>query len=167
MGGSVLAVASLVLLAAQTDVGADPEALARRVKPGASVFVIDTTGAERAGTVADVSARGVTLVQKSGARFTVPLESIERVERTDKLWNGLLIGAAIVPTLYGIGKIGGDVRWTPASTILTGFYAAVGAWCDWLRDGRADLYRVERRPTISFAPVVGPRTLGAGVRVSF
>lgn len=167
MGPSVLAVASLVLLAAQADVGADSEALARRVKPGASVFVIDTTGAERAGTVADVSARGITLVQKSGARFTVPLQSIERVERTDRLWNGFLIGAAIVPTLYGIAKVGADAKWTPASTILTGLYAAVGVWCDWLRDGRDDLYRVERRPVVSLAPVIGLRTLGAGVRVSF
>jgi hypothetical protein len=112
MGGSVFAVAALLLMTVQSDVRADSEELERRVKPGANVFVIDTTGAERAGTAAEVAGRGITLLQTSGARFTVPLESIERVERTDSLWNGFLIGAALVPTLYAIGAAGDAVSWT-------------------------------------------------------
>jgi hypothetical protein len=167
MGGSVFAVAALLLMTVQSDVRADSEELERRVKPGANVFVIDTTGAERAGTAAEVAGRGITLLQTSGARFTVPLESIERVERTDSLWNGFLIGAALVPTLYAIGVAGDAVSWTTSHTVFTAFYAVVGVWCDWLREGRTALYRVERRPGVSFAPVIGPRALGAGVRVSF
>jgi hypothetical protein len=167
MGASALIVAALFLSTVQSEVRVDAGELARRVKPVASVFVIDTTGAERAGTVADVSARGVTLVQNSGARFTVPLESIERVERTDSLLNGFIIGAAFVPTLYAIGKVGDSVTWTEAHTYFTAFYAVIGVWCDWLRDGRTNLYRVERSPGVSFAPVIGPRAIGAGVRVTF
>ncbi len=167
MGGSALVVACVSFLAAQPDIGADPDELARRIKSGSRVFVIDWTGAERAGTVVGISGSGMTIDQKDGSRFTVPIESIARVQRTDRLWNGFLIGAAIVPTLYAIGSIGDAVQWTSHHTAFTALYATLGIWCDWLRDGRADLYRVGRRPAVSIAPMVGPRAVGAGLRISF
>lgn len=169
MGGSALVVACVVLLAAQSAIGADPDELARRIKFGSQVFVIDWTGAERTGTVVGISRAGMTIDQKNGPRLTVPIESIARVQRTDSVWNGFLIGAAFVPTLYGIGKIvdAANVSWTPAHTVLTWFYAVVGAWCDWLREGRADLYRADRRPAVSIAPLAGARAVGVNVQVRF
>jgi hypothetical protein len=169
MGGSGLAVAALLLVTVQADVRADSAELARRVKPGRIVFVTDTTGAERTGRVAAVSSAGITLEQINGSRFTVPVESIARVQRTDSLWNGFVIGAAIVPTLYGIGSAvdSSSVNWTESSTVFTGFYALIGLWCDWLRDGRSDLYRAEPRAAVSLSPVIGPRTVGARFRITF
>ena len=169
MGGSALIVACVVLLAAQSDAGADPDELARRIKSGSQVFVINWSGAERVGKVVAISRAGVTIDQTNGVRFTVPLESIARVQRTDSVWNGFLIGAALVPTLYGIGKVVDDasVSWTPVHTVLTWFYAVVGTWCDWLRKGREDLYRAEPRPALSFVPVIGPRAVGARLQVRF
>lgn len=167
MGSTALVVACVVLLAAQSDTGADPDELARRIKSGSQVFVIDWTGAERAGTVAGISRAGMTIDQKNGSRFTVPIESIARVQRTDRLWNGFLIGAAIVPTLFAIGSISDSVEWNSSHTVFTALYATLGIWCDWLRDGRADVYRADRRPAVSIAPLVGPPAVGAGLRVSF
>ncbi len=167
MGGSALIVACVILLAAQPDIGADPDELARRIKSGSQVFVIDWTGAERAGTVVGISGSGMTIDQKDGSRFTVPIGSIARVQRTDPLWNGFLIGAAIVPTGYAIGSLGDAVQWNKSHTAFTALYAMLGIWCDWLRDGRTDLYRVDRRSAVSIAPLVGPRAVGAGLRISF
>lgn len=82
MGSTALVVASVFLLAGQPDLRADE--LARRIKSGTRVFVTDWTGAERAGTVAGISGAGMTINQKDGSRFTVPIESIARVQRTDR-----------------------------------------------------------------------------------
>jgi hypothetical protein len=169
MGSSMFAVATIILLAAQPAVGADAVELARRIKPGRIVFVTDTTGAERTGKVVEISTAGITLEQIDSSRFTIPVESIARVQRTDGLWNGFLIGAAIVPTLYGIASVadGASVSWAELHTVYTALYAVLGIWCDWLRDGRTDLYRAERRSAVSLGPMIGPRGVGAGVRISF
>jgi hypothetical protein len=99
----------------------------------------------------------------------MPVESVARVQRTDRLWNGFVIGAAIVPTLFGISSAldPDSVSWTESHTVYTGLYGAFGIFFDWLREGRADLYRAEQPAAVSFAPVIGPRAIGAGVRVSF
>jgi hypothetical protein len=168
MAASVFAVACAAFLVGQPVwVVADPDDLARRIKPGTKVFVTDWIGAERNGTVVDISARGITVDQRNGSRITVPMKSVWRVERVDRLWNGLLIGAAVVPTLYAIGSIGDAVSWTASHTAFTGLYALFGLWCDWLREGRANVFRAEEPPAVSFAPLIGPRAIGAGVRVSF
>jgi hypothetical protein len=169
MGSSMFAVATIILLAAQPAVGADAVELARRIKPGRIVFVTDTTGAERTGKGVDTSTAGITLEQIDSSRVTIPVESIARVQRTDSLWNGFLIGAAIVPTLYAITSAADadSVSWTELHTVFTGLYAVLGIWCDWLRDGRTDLYRADRRSAVSLGPMIGPRAVGAGVRISF
>ena len=77
MGGSALVVACVVLLAAQPAIGADPDELARRIKSGSQVFVIDWTGAERAGTVVGISGSGDD--DRSERRLT--LYGADRVHR--------------------------------------------------------------------------------------
>jgi hypothetical protein len=169
MAGSVFAVACVIFLAASPAPDADADELARRIKPGRQVFVLDWTGAERAGTVVDVSARGITVDQKDGSRLTIPVESIARVQRVDRLWNGFLIGAAIAPTLFAFAKVvdSSSVNWTSSHTAYTVLYAVIGIWCDWLREGRSDLYKAERGPAFSLGPLIGPRAIGTGVRITF
>jgi len=163
MGAAALAVACVIVLAGQAELAAKPEELTRRIKPGTRVFVIDWTGAERAGTIAAVSAQGVELESAATGRILVPEASIARIERTDRLWNGFLIGSGVWAFL-GAGWFKVDVA---LGVISFAGYSSFGAFIDWLKDGREVLYRAERRPTVSLAPLVGPRATGAAVRITF
>jgi hypothetical protein len=137
----------------------------KEVKPGAKVFVIDWTGAECAGTIVDVVPGGVTITQREGERVAIPAQSIARVERTDSLWNGLFIGAGVGAVLSGVWDVrnsGWELR-----ALQWGFYTGIGVFLDWLREGRTVVYRAERQPMVTVAPLVAPCAAGLALRVSF
>ena len=69
--------------------------LATRVRPGTTVSVIDTTGNEITGEIAEISSSSLALLI-DGNRRDMPESSVLRIARRgDPLWNGVGIGAGI------------------------------------------------------------------------
>lgn len=69
--------------------------LQRRLKPDATVFVIDTTGSETRGTVISLSPSALILAV-DGVQRQMGQESVRQVQSYgDSVWNGLLVGMAV------------------------------------------------------------------------
>ncbi len=70
-------------------------ALQQRLKPDATVFVIDSTGSETKGTVVNVSPSALIL-EVDGVQRRMEQESVRQVQSYgDSLWNGFLSGMAV------------------------------------------------------------------------
>lgn len=69
--------------------------LQQRLKPDATVIVIDSTGSETKGTVVNVSPSALILAV-DGVQRRMGQESVRQVQSYgDSLWNGFLIGMAV------------------------------------------------------------------------
>ena len=151
MGGSALVVACVVLLAAQSAIGANPDELARRIKSGSQVFVIDWTGAERGGKVISVRADRLEL-QRPGGSIMIPLNSIAQIDRPDRWWDGLLIGAAIGGALVTLTKAGcqdAQLHRDPKCLVsgrlrVVASSSLIALAIDHARHGRSVVYRARR-----------------------
>ncbi len=76
--------------------------LQQRLKPGETVFVTDRQGRETRGTVGRLSDTSL-LIFVSGDQREIPSTEIIRIEKPDPVWNGSLIGGA----LLGFSFMGG------------------------------------------------------------
>jgi len=145
------------------------EELRQVLKKGQAVAVTDASGQRIKGKVADVSPSSLVILIPEARTFTEG--SITEIRRTDSVWNGALIGAAI-----GTGLAMWDYFIDPSEpgnavvfTEAIGLGTAIGAGVDALvnRGGKV-LYaapRQTRRFVIS--PVVGKHRQGALVSVRF
>jgi hypothetical protein len=106
------------------------------LRTGQTVWVTDSAGRNTKGTVASASAGALTLRHRTGAT-TIAASDITRIDGTDSLANGLLIG-----TLVGGGAGGGfgafaGSLWCEGSDgcvafgalVIAGVGAGVGALC--------------------------------------
>ena len=64
------------------------------------MLVVEETGAKVTGRVADVSPHEIVLLTPD--RRTFALDTVTRITRSDGVWNGALIGAAV-----GLGPVAG------------------------------------------------------------
>ena len=81
--------------------------------------------------------------------------------------SGSALVVACVVLLAARSDIGADPdeRWL--RFLQFGFYTGVGVFVDWLREGRTVVFRVERPPGVSVAPLFSRHAAGIGLRVSF
>jgi hypothetical protein len=125
--------------------------LQHRLRPGATVYVIDDTGVETKGRVLEVAPSTLSL-SVDGGRREMGEATVRQVQRYgDPLWNGLAIGAAVaVP-----GALIADPTYDPCSNmpqqrcansqagqrvLMIGVTAAIGAGIDALIRGRHQVY---------------------------
>lgn len=153
--------------------------LSAQVEPGTTVSVIDTTGNEITGKIAEISSSSLVLLV-DGAERRFEATRVKRIERRDSLWNGALIGATIgavggwiVAGLGGCpaGDSDGRCPGTRAVVIIfqTGIFAAIGTGIDALIPGRTTLYVVPTAPASADRERSGTLANGvrAGVNLSF
>jgi hypothetical protein len=67
--------------------------LPRELEPGDRVIVTDAAGEHWKGRIATITPDGMVLSGRESSPFRV--DDIRKIRRTDTLWNGFLIGAAI------------------------------------------------------------------------
>lgn len=123
----------------------------RALRPGLKIFVVDWTGAERAGKVQSVLSDRLEL-QRPGGSIVIPLHSIAQIDRPDRWWDGLLVGAAIGGALVMFTKAGcqdaqlhrdpkclasGRLRVVASSSLI-------GLAIDHAKRGRSVVYRARR-----------------------
>jgi hypothetical protein len=140
----------LVLLATVSGAAAaqtPPGFISKPVAVGQTVIVIDRNGAEIKGRVVDRSADALVL-EIGGTRRTIEFASIVRIERTDRLWNGMLIsgaagglmGAALGGASCGT-RCARDV--TAGALVVGAAGAGIGALADLVIRGRRVVYGPE------------------------
>jgi hypothetical protein len=137
----------------------DPPQAPVRVEEGETVTILDTDGRRLAGQVAQVSSRGLTLLQR-GQVTSVPLQRVARITISDSNKDGAIIGGLIGTA---IGAVGGFVVNAICANeggecfgivlALAGAGAASGAGIGWLGDRlhQSDAYAVPGAPR-EFAP---------------
>ena len=167
---SAAAICGLLLLATSAPVAAQqapdlPQALVR-VEPRETVTILDTEGRRLVGRVTQVSASGVTLVQR-GQSTSVPLQRVARITKSDPNRNGAAIGALIGAAIGAAGGFavnaicaneGGDCLGIVLA--LAGAGAAGGAGIGWIGDQlhQSVVYAVPGAPR-EFAPEMGVKFL--------
>jgi hypothetical protein len=113
-----------------------PIELADRLRPGDDVFLTDRSGIQTRGRLLRISADQLSLViDGDGAARTISAADIGRIEKSDGLWNGMLLGA--VPAAL-VGMAGGGASCSPncardvaIAAVATGAAGAViGAFVD-------------------------------------
>jgi hypothetical protein len=153
--------------------------VARHVKPGAVVYVLERSGGTASGIVESISAAGVKL--RYPVAQDIPADRIARIDRQgDPVWDGALKGAAIgvVPAILSSHMLcGTDVRGRtvcegcPSNRSLCagleiGVVATIGALMDWTHVGRTTIYR-NPQVTIRIAPILSRTGRGLVVRLTF
>jgi hypothetical protein len=143
--------------------------MARKVRPGQTVVVTDTSGARIHGRLLDVSPSEM-VVDADGTR-RVEASAIAKVQRTDSVWNGLLIGAAAggVVAMLGISETRGSdsvyVWGYGMSWALPAAGATVGALLD--KAVTATIYVAPARTTGGSSPGPGAGQLAVHVAWRF
>jgi hypothetical protein len=117
------------------------------------------------------------LVVDGRARYTFPLDAIERVERPrDRIWNGAAIGYAAGFAPLALMEL--DCRRSPGcweglglaiGAIITGPIGfGIGALTDALiRPPRLVYSRTQRQPAVALSPILTPHSGGVGIAVAF
>lgn len=141
-----------------------PAPFAPRVKPGSRVFVIDWTGAEREGQVLSTGSVGLEL-DEDGSRTMIAKASIARIEKTDRLLNGAIIGAAVSVPL-GVASCGEAASKSACYVYGIAACAGLGALIDWARHGRTVVYRGEKPQARRLDWSVAPARGGFAARVT-
>jgi len=174
------AVVSVALLwavpARAQQVAATFEELRTLIKPGETIYVTDVGGATSKGKFAGLSASSQLLLQRGAS--TPALTLAERdvnniiVERSDPLWNGMLIGfvsGAVPVALIGAGG-GAPVSAGEVAVVAAGYGGIgllTGLLIDVLNKEKVAIY-VHRPRTqssrIRLSPIAGKSA--AGVRLS-
>ena len=148
--------------------------LQQRLKPDATVFVIDSTGTETKGTVVNVSPSALILAV-DGVQRRMGQESVRQVQSYgDSLWNGFLIGMALATP----GMLIADPTYEPCPdnaqmrcansqveqrSLAIGIMGGVGAGIDALIRGRHQVYLAAdqsagSRVRVAVTPRVGAST---------
>ena len=144
--------------AAAQDLGGVP------VKPGQQVRVTDDTGARVTGPLVSISHEAMRVGNQEFASARVT--KIER--RGDRLWNGILIGAAVGA---GLSQIPNEACMdnTRAECIGLGIESGVlmGLIVDLLHRGYTTVYRGAPRTSARVTPIVDRHARGASVKFSW
>jgi len=181
--------AAVVALAAMTmpspagagTVARSLDELARRMKPGQKVQVLERSGRLSEGVITDISESSVTLF--SGESRALPVEDVLRVDREgDSVRNGTLIGAGVGAAFGAFSmllytkedEVTYDCPQCNSPEVIP-IFAVVGAGWGWLADymkkGRTPLYEASlarpRRASVNVAPIVGNGRRGLRVAVAF
>jgi hypothetical protein len=170
-------VPTLLLLAVVAGCSARPPArsltdLQQQIRPGHTVYVIDTSGTETRGKLTAITPTGLT-VDVSGASRTFDEPQIRQVQRYgDSLRNGALIGAGIALP----GALIGDLSYTCREggvdgrcgfgvgrrALTVGLFAAVGAGIDALMRSRRQVFLAPGTTTATRRLRVAPDLLRKG-----
>jgi hypothetical protein len=99
------------------------------VRRGQTVLVVEQTGAKVTGRVAEVSPHEIVLLTPD--RRTFALDTVTRITRSDGVWNGALIGAAVgLGPAIGIwiaGACGGAYANSDRNCLIGATFVAGGA----------------------------------------
>jgi hypothetical protein len=127
------------------------------------VVVIEDNGRKITGTVRDLSPASITV-----GTSVLHETAVRELRRSDRVWNGALIGAAI-----GTGLATWDYAIDPSEpgnavvfTAAIGLGSAIGAGIDALAKGKV-LYSSPQKATIAVLPLLGKTQRGARVAVRF
>jgi hypothetical protein len=148
------------------------------IRPGHTLYVIDAAGTETRGELTAITPSGLTLLDVSGRSRAFDEPQIRQVQRYgDSLWNGTLIGGAIVAPYLGVGGLmtagdptcTGDCRITVASSVIAvGVAGAIGAGIDALRRSRRQVFLAPGQTTATRGLRVAPflHSRGGGVALT-
>ena len=124
--------------------------LQQRIRPGHTLYVIDAAGTETRGKLTAITPSGLTLLDVSGRSRAFDEPQIRQVQRYgDSLWNGTLIGVAIVAPYLVVGGLmtagdptcTGDCRITVANSVIpAGVAGAIGVGIDALLRSRHQVF---------------------------
>lgn len=184
MRRTVVVTASAILLLPALVLGQDPVAtfdqLNTRLKVGETVYVTDTQGREREGTILELSALSLTLDHHGAQKLAVTEVQLVQKRQRDSLVNGALIGLAI-GAVVGAGLVAaskcdpGECYAVPAADIfLGGVCVGAGVGIGLLADAaipgkKRVVYRAPGSPSthVLVVPFVTPRTRGVALSFSF
>ncbi len=140
------------------------------VKPGLAVSVVDDSGRRVDGRVVDISDDAIRVsVRKTIEQ--IPMDRVVRIDKTDSLKNGALVGLAIglswgVFAAASDGDIDGQFLLT--ATLANGLvWTAFGTGIDAMVDGRRTLYQRSVGVQARVSPLVGRGVRGAALSVSW
>lgn len=152
-----------------------------RLKDGQKVSVTDEQGREFKGRVVNMASDVLTLAN-SRDRADIRYEQIVKIERSDGLLNGTLIGLGIGAAL-GLAVVGdssgcdegaflfcGDPdagNYVATALVFGGIGAGIGVGIDALIGRHRNIYQRGSVPRISFVPAVGRSGASAMVAVSW
>ena len=179
----LFALGLLAVLVTVTEAFAQPPAatfaeIPRVLETGRKVVVRNVDGRKATGRVAEITATSLTIEVGDALgtirRQTYSSDSIRSINRSDSIWNGLLIGLGIgivsneLFVRHNCGPRGNDDECAAIVTAvgLVTFVpggAVVGALVDKFTGNRL-IYRAPQPSTLSVAPLIGQR--GGGVSVS-
>jgi preprotein translocase subunit YajC len=148
------------------------------VEPGQRVAVKDIGGATTRGSILEVTPAAITLRIGGSRTRTFDRATVSEVRRSDRLWNGLLIGAAagfIGTEIWSYSLCGPRGYDDECAAIVTGVGwltfvpggMAVGALVDKAIGTQLIYAQRPRGTSIYVAPAVSPSRLGLTARVSF
>jgi hypothetical protein len=141
-----------------------------KLKSGDTVYVIDTSARETAGTFAKVSSSSIALLVDGQIR-EIPLSDVRQIARRgDSLWNGALIGAAFGAVVVQVACNGGECTAgdRAGSTVLAaGVWGAIGAGIDALIHGRTVVYRSTPQRTARLLGLLSRHQVGVRLSVGF
>jgi hypothetical protein len=148
--------------------------LADRIAVGTVVTVTDETGKSTMGRVQSVSNEELSLSRRGGVE-AIPVSSLVRIEKPDRLINGALIGLTIGVTAGIISGAGLHVQGEsqPAGYVVVStvgnavIWTALGTAVDAIFNNKRTLYERGGRRQASLAPIVGPGARGAAVRLTW
>ena len=131
---------------------AEYSTVARRVAPGATIFVTTRTAGEIRGRLVRLTPDAVVITADGAGEQVISFGDVAWMERRgDPIWDGALIGGSI----WGFGSLAGAgascspdcASVVPAATAIgVGVGAAFGAAIDWLIPGRMLVYGDRDRP---------------------
>jgi hypothetical protein len=178
LGAALLLTPTVVLAQAPAATFAE---MPRVLETGRTVVVTDSDGRRTKGRVAEITPSSLTLLVRDSwgmeRRQLFPESGVRAINRSDSIWNGLLIGlgagivASEVFVRQNCGPRGHDdecaaiVTAIGVVTFVPGG-ATVGALIDKFT-GNDLLYRAGPRSTLSIAPIVGRATGGVAVSLRF
>ena len=144
------------------------EELRQRVQPGATVWVTNQAGNEVKGQLLDLTPNSLILTSKEGRLELMAAEAVRvRQKRSDRLWNGALIGAAstLVPSILycRVGyEFGESCDENVMDMVIVGAAgAAVGVLIDVAIKGRQTIYqRPAGTMTVRLVPLASRRSIG-------
>lgn len=147
--------------------------LADRIVVGTVVTVTDEAGKATTGRVQGVSADVLSLSRRSGVE-AIPVSTLVRIEKPDRLVNGALIGMTL-GMFFGI--VGGTLdaqgsgdrdAFIIVSTLgNTVIWTALGTAVDAIFNNKRTLYERGRGATASVGPLIGPGTKGASLSLTW
>jgi hypothetical protein len=141
---------------------------ARQLRSGTTIVVSHGDGEQTEGQFVRVTPEAI-IVSVKGAERTIPADTVHRIDRRDSVWNGAIIGGAVLG-LPGMAAAGASCSpncgsaVTGAAIAFGAIGASIGALVDRGISGRSPVYiaRVSPAPVPAPSPVAPPSALPPG-----